>query len=231
MTIHLPEHLEQFVHDQVQAGRYPTEDEVIQDALEQLRKHAQPISNAQGSLGAMRDAADELDEVVAHAMELRKSSPGERCPVNKALLDTDIYSEVLKAKNPTVSHTRGIHHWIFTKNLCAPSDLFSPGTSTVKLPGCSGHRHDSLPRLRIAVLCPGPRTNLWVYATVGASEAKSEPADGLEFFMTVPAENLRHVELLTLTACSTTPMVSALGNTFPTTSAAVAIRLGVRCPC
>ena len=30
-------------------------------------------------------------------------SPGERCPVNKALLDTDIYSEVLKAKNPTVA--------------------------------------------------------------------------------------------------------------------------------
>ena len=81
MTIRIPEHLERFVHDQVQAGRYSTEDEVISDALEQLRQHAQPIANAQGSLGAMQDAADELDEVVEHAMQLRRQPwrtlPGE----------------------------------------------------------------------------------------------------------------------------------------------------------
>jgi putative addiction module CopG family antidote len=81
MTIHLPEDLERFVHDQVQAGRYAREDDVIRDALEQVRKHSQAINNAQGSFGAMRDAADELDEVVAHAMELRKQPwrtlPGE----------------------------------------------------------------------------------------------------------------------------------------------------------
>jgi putative addiction module CopG family antidote len=81
MMIHLPEHLEQFVHDQVQAGRYPTETAVISDALEQLRQHAQLSASAQGSLGAMRDAANELDEVVAHAMELRRQPwralPGE----------------------------------------------------------------------------------------------------------------------------------------------------------
>jgi putative addiction module CopG family antidote len=47
MTIRIPEHLERFVHDQVQAGRYSTEDEVKSDALEQLRKHAQPIANSQ----------------------------------------------------------------------------------------------------------------------------------------------------------------------------------------
>lgn len=34
MTIHLPEHLERYVQDQVQAGRYPTEDDVVRDALE-----------------------------------------------------------------------------------------------------------------------------------------------------------------------------------------------------
>jgi putative addiction module CopG family antidote len=72
MTISIPDHLEQFVHELVQSGRYSTEDEVISDALEQLRKHAQPVANPQGSLGAMRDAADELDEVVEHAMWLRK---------------------------------------------------------------------------------------------------------------------------------------------------------------
>ena len=38
MTIHLPEHLERYLHDQVQAGRYPTEDDVIRDALERHRQ-------------------------------------------------------------------------------------------------------------------------------------------------------------------------------------------------
>lgn len=81
MTIRLPEHLERFVHDQVHAGRYSTEDEVITDALEQLRQHAQPTASSQGSLGAMSDAAEELDEVVEHAMQLRRQPwralPGE----------------------------------------------------------------------------------------------------------------------------------------------------------
>jgi putative addiction module CopG family antidote len=38
MTIHLPEYLERYVHDQVQAGRYSTEDDVIRDALERHRQ-------------------------------------------------------------------------------------------------------------------------------------------------------------------------------------------------
>ena len=42
MTIHLPEHLESYVHDQVQAGRYLTEDEVIRDALERHQQTQQP---------------------------------------------------------------------------------------------------------------------------------------------------------------------------------------------
>lgn len=41
MTIHLPEHLERYVHEQVQAGRYPSEDDVIRDALE-LHRQAEP---------------------------------------------------------------------------------------------------------------------------------------------------------------------------------------------
>ena len=76
MTIHLPADLEQFVRDQVQAGRYSNETEVIRDALERLRQHARPIGGGQGSLGAMQDAADELDEVVEHAMRLRRQPWG-----------------------------------------------------------------------------------------------------------------------------------------------------------
>ena len=37
MTIHLPAELARFVHDQVLAGRYRSEDDVVRDALEQLR--------------------------------------------------------------------------------------------------------------------------------------------------------------------------------------------------
>ena len=70
MMIDLPEDLERFVHDQVRSGRYKTEDEVVRAALEQLRK------SALGSLGAMRDAAAELDEVVEHAMKLREQRWG-----------------------------------------------------------------------------------------------------------------------------------------------------------
>ena len=41
MTIHLPEYLERYVHDQVQAGLYLTEDEVIREALERHRQTQQ----------------------------------------------------------------------------------------------------------------------------------------------------------------------------------------------
>jgi Arc/MetJ-type ribon-helix-helix transcriptional regulator len=42
MMIHLPEHLERYVHDQVVAGRFRNEDDVILDALEQHRQSQQP---------------------------------------------------------------------------------------------------------------------------------------------------------------------------------------------
>jgi putative addiction module CopG family antidote len=80
MTIRLPEHLERFVHDQVHAGRYSTENEVINDALEQLRKHAQPIANSQGLIGALRDDADLLDQAVEHAMKVREERPWRLAP-------------------------------------------------------------------------------------------------------------------------------------------------------
>ena len=57
MTIHLPEHLERYVHDQVQAGLYPTEDDVIRDALERHRQaEPQPAkATSQADLTPYRD--------------------------------------------------------------------------------------------------------------------------------------------------------------------------------
>jgi Arc/MetJ-type ribon-helix-helix transcriptional regulator len=76
MTIHLPEDLEQFLRDQVGSGRYASETDVIREALERLRDQVPPIGGGRGSLGAMQDAAEELDEVVEQAMRLRRQSWG-----------------------------------------------------------------------------------------------------------------------------------------------------------
>jgi putative addiction module CopG family antidote len=82
MTIRLPEHLERFVHEQVHAGRYSSENEVINDALEQLRQHAEPTTSPGGLIGALRDDAELLDQAVEHAMKVREErswrlAPGE----------------------------------------------------------------------------------------------------------------------------------------------------------
>jgi putative addiction module CopG family antidote len=73
MTIHLPADLQRFVQDQVVAGHYPSEDDVIRDALEQLRRHAQTTTPGPGSIGAMRDDADLLAQITENIMESRRT--------------------------------------------------------------------------------------------------------------------------------------------------------------
>ena len=80
MTIHLPEDLERFVHDQVKAGRFPSEDEVVREALERLRRQSPPITPGMGSIGAMRDDAEWLDQAVEHAMKVREERPWRLSP-------------------------------------------------------------------------------------------------------------------------------------------------------
>lgn len=80
MTIHLSKDLEQFVHDAVRAGRYATEDDVIRDALERLRKLAPLPAPGAGSIGAMRDDAELLDRAVEHAMRVREERPWRLSP-------------------------------------------------------------------------------------------------------------------------------------------------------
>jgi Arc/MetJ-type ribon-helix-helix transcriptional regulator len=65
--------LERFVHDQVLAGRYPSEDDVVRDALEQLRRHAPIHTPGPGSIGAMHDDADLLGQVTQDIMESRST--------------------------------------------------------------------------------------------------------------------------------------------------------------
>jgi len=48
MTIHLPPELERFVQDQVLAGRYSSEVDVVRDALEQLRQQTPTTTPCRG---------------------------------------------------------------------------------------------------------------------------------------------------------------------------------------
>jgi Arc/MetJ-type ribon-helix-helix transcriptional regulator len=75
MTIHLSKELEQFVHDAILAGRYATEDDVFNDALERLRRQTPLPTPGMGSIGAMRDDAELLDQAVEHAMKVREERP------------------------------------------------------------------------------------------------------------------------------------------------------------
>jgi len=82
VTIHLPEDLERFAREQVQTGRFSSLDEVIREALERLRAQTPIIDPGLGSIGAMREDAELLDQAVAHAMRAReertwRSSPDE----------------------------------------------------------------------------------------------------------------------------------------------------------
>ena len=53
MTIHLPEHREQFIRDLVRSGRYASEDEVIDKALKLLEE-----SDDQAKLDGLRHEID-----------------------------------------------------------------------------------------------------------------------------------------------------------------------------
>ncbi len=83
MTVNLPMHLESLLRAEVNIGRFASMDEAIAEAVRLLLEHReaeQPDCNQAeetiqaglGSIGAMRDAADELDEIVADAMRRRR---------------------------------------------------------------------------------------------------------------------------------------------------------------
>jgi Arc/MetJ-type ribon-helix-helix transcriptional regulator len=79
MEIHLPEDLERFVHDQVRAGKFPSEEQVVRQALEHFMLAQQPVPAAPQTndpwLGSMREDAALLDEIVEEAMRIREERP------------------------------------------------------------------------------------------------------------------------------------------------------------
>jgi Arc/MetJ-type ribon-helix-helix transcriptional regulator len=74
MTIHLPEDVKNSISAAVHSGRFASADDLVAQAVRSfLRQQKAPQADAGlGSIGAMRDAADELDQIVADAMKHRR---------------------------------------------------------------------------------------------------------------------------------------------------------------
>jgi Arc/MetJ-type ribon-helix-helix transcriptional regulator len=74
MMIDLSYDLERSVRAQVTRGLFPSADELVAQAVRTFLHEppARPATNGRGSIGAMADAADELDEIVADAMKHRR---------------------------------------------------------------------------------------------------------------------------------------------------------------
>jgi hypothetical protein len=80
MKIHLLHDLETSIQTAVHNGRFASVDDAMAEAARLLLREiyqVQPELNAgaMGSIGAMRESPDELDEIVAGAMKRRQEEP------------------------------------------------------------------------------------------------------------------------------------------------------------
>jgi Arc/MetJ-type ribon-helix-helix transcriptional regulator len=89
MTIHLPPHIESSIQAAVHSGRFASLDEAMTEAasllvqrLNQEQAQAKPVTQppADPLLGAWREDADLLDEIVEHAMKVREERPWRLAP-------------------------------------------------------------------------------------------------------------------------------------------------------
>jgi Arc/MetJ-type ribon-helix-helix transcriptional regulator len=77
MPIQLPEELESSIRSLVQCGLFAAKDDAVAEAVRSFLRQRKgvPVTSDLGSIGAMRDAADELDEIVEDAMRQRRQQP------------------------------------------------------------------------------------------------------------------------------------------------------------
>jgi len=71
------------------------------------------------------------------------------------------------------------------------------------------------PRFRVLCVSPGPKSNLWVYVSLGAWEINRAKGSSLEFMIFAAEESPRHIELLAMTAHYHFNHNLGLGHTFP----------------
>jgi Arc/MetJ-type ribon-helix-helix transcriptional regulator len=85
MTIHLPHDLENSIQAAVHNGRFASVDDAMAEAARLLLREInqvqpEPTAAGMGSIGSMREAADELDGIVADAMKRRREEPWREIP-------------------------------------------------------------------------------------------------------------------------------------------------------
>jgi Arc/MetJ-type ribon-helix-helix transcriptional regulator len=89
MTIHLPNYLEISILAAVQSGRFASVDDAMAEAarllLRTITQQPKPTPTDTGALsepplGIWRDAPDEIDEIVAEAMQRRREEPWRAIP-------------------------------------------------------------------------------------------------------------------------------------------------------
>lgn len=84
MTIHLPAPLERSIEAAVHSGRFASVDDAMTEAARRLLHDIGQEAPGSGAtsplLGSMRDAADELDQIVADAMKRRREGPWRTIP-------------------------------------------------------------------------------------------------------------------------------------------------------
>lgn len=79
VNVHLSEESRRFIADQVAAGRYPSEDAVLEDALARMRRQVSPASDQalenDPLWGMFRDEPELMDQIVRDAMRDRQTVP------------------------------------------------------------------------------------------------------------------------------------------------------------
>lgn len=85
MKIQLPKDAESAIEAAVHSGRFASIDDALAAAWRDFEQRDADASRSAGlgSIGALRDAADELDEIVADAMKRRREEPWRDVPVEK----------------------------------------------------------------------------------------------------------------------------------------------------
>jgi hypothetical protein len=82
MTIQLPADIERDILAEVHNGHFASVDAALAEAWQAFQRHrpvAAPVSG-QGIIGALRDDADLLDQIVDHAMNVREQRPWRLAP-------------------------------------------------------------------------------------------------------------------------------------------------------
>ena len=75
MNIHLSPEIESSIQAAVHSGHFASVDAALAEAWRVFQRHRQPPISGQGLIGALRDDAELLDQIVEHAMKVREERP------------------------------------------------------------------------------------------------------------------------------------------------------------